>query len=223
MGLQIGACKSKLLLRLTDCLCWCTFLVPLWRVVLAADIPAGCKGVEAYHSVLLRRLLRILLEEVGDIFVVEVVSAHGAVLALEREECLAGGGAERMPGDVPREIHESPSLSLNREGATQPYRQQTKHPTPICLGGLLRTAHQMSPKPPSDPAAALLALQQSPSLKILDLAETLSPKEIPQSAQKRNSGVSDDSAQDADVDTNPAALAADLAHYKVSNPPKLAK
>lgn len=63
------------------------------------------------------------------------------------------------------------------------------------------------------PAAALEKLQQQPSLKLLAIAETLSPKELPQSAQKRNSAVSDDSEQNAD--TNPAALEADLAHYKV--------
>ncbi|KAJ4286988.1 hypothetical protein N0V90_012869 [Kalmusia sp. IMI 367209] len=61
-------------------------------------------------------------------------------------------------------------------------------------------------------AAALEQLQQSPSLKILHIAETLSPKDLPQSAQKRSSAVSDDSEQNAD--THPAALQADLLHYK---------
>jgi hypothetical protein len=61
--------------------------------------------------------------------------------------------------------------------------------------------------------AALEQLQNSPSLKLLAIAETLSPKDLPQSAQKRSSAVSDDSEQNGD--TNPAALEADLVHYKV--------
>jgi hypothetical protein len=62
-------------------------------------------------------------------------------------------------------------------------------------------------------AEALERLQQGEPLKLLTLAETLSPRDLPQSAQKRNSAVSDDSEQNAD--THPAALEADLAHYKV--------
>ena len=60
---------------------------------------------------------------------------------------------------------------------------------------------------------ALEELQQPQTLKLLAIAETLSPKDLPQSARKRNSAVSDDSEQN--VDTHPAALEADLKHYKV--------
>jgi hypothetical protein len=63
------------------------------------------------------------------------------------------------------------------------------------------------------PASALEQLQQSQSLKLLAIAETLSPKDLPQSAKKRNSAVSEDSEQNGD--THPAALEADLLHYKV--------
>lgn len=63
------------------------------------------------------------------------------------------------------------------------------------------------------PESALEQLKQSPSLKLLVIAETLSPKDLPQSAQKRSSAVSDDSEQNGD--THPAALEADLMHYKV--------
>jgi len=63
------------------------------------------------------------------------------------------------------------------------------------------------------PASALEQLQRSKSLKLLSIAETLSPKDLPPSAQKRSSAVSDDSEQNGD--THPAALAADLMHYKV--------
>ncbi|KAF2691537.1 hypothetical protein K458DRAFT_324961 [Lentithecium fluviatile CBS 122367] len=62
------------------------------------------------------------------------------------------------------------------------------------------------------PASVLGQLQNSKSLKILSIAETLSPKDLPQSAQKRSSAVSEDSEQNGD--THPAALAADLMHYK---------
>ena len=62
-------------------------------------------------------------------------------------------------------------------------------------------------------AAALEQLQQSLPLKLLAIAETLAPKDLAQSAQKRNSAVSEDSEQTGD--THPAALEADLAHYKV--------
>ncbi|KAI8937420.1 hypothetical protein NX059_005145 [Plenodomus lindquistii] len=62
------------------------------------------------------------------------------------------------------------------------------------------------------PASALEQLQKSQSLKLLDIAETLSPKELPQSAKKRSSAVSEDSEQNGD--THPAALEADLSHYK---------
>ena len=66
------------------------------------------------------------------------------------------------------------------------------------------------------PSAALEQLQQPQFLKLLAIAETLSPKDLPQSAQKRNSAVSDDSEQTSD--THPAALEADLVHYKVAEP-----
>jgi hypothetical protein len=66
------------------------------------------------------------------------------------------------------------------------------------------------------PSAALEQLQQPQYLKLLAIAETLSPKDLPQSAQKRNSAVSDDSEQNGD--THPAALEADLLHYKVPVP-----
>ena len=71
---------------------------------------------------------------------------------------------------------------------------------------------------PQTPSAsdALKQLQQSQSLKLISIAETLSPKDHPQSAQKRESGVSDDSEESGD--THPAALQADLLHYKVHDP-----
>jgi hypothetical protein len=75
---------------------------------------------------------------------------------------------------------------------------------------------QMAPKrksAPPTPESALEQLQQSQSLKILAIAETLSPKDLPQSAKKRSSVVSEDSEQNGD--THPAALEADLLHYKV--------
>ncbi|KAF2271205.1 hypothetical protein CC78DRAFT_506797 [Lojkania enalia] len=62
------------------------------------------------------------------------------------------------------------------------------------------------------PAAALEQLQKSQTLKLVAIAETLSPKDFPKSAQKRSSAVSDDSEQNGD--THPAALEADLVHYK---------
>jgi TusA-related sulfurtransferase len=71
-------------------------------------------------------------------------------------------------------------------------------------------------------SAALEKLQQSQPLKLLAIAETLSPKDVPQSAQKRNSAVSEDSEQNGD--THPAALEADLVHYKVlTSPPSDAR
>ncbi|KAH7402560.1 hypothetical protein BKA66DRAFT_544695 [Pyrenochaeta sp. MPI-SDFR-AT-0127] len=73
----------------------------------------------------------------------------------------------------------------------------------------------MAPKRKSavpTPASALEQLQKSQSLKLLAIAETLSPKEIPQSAKKRSSAASEDSEQNGD--THPAALEADLLHYK---------
>ncbi|KAF2176196.1 hypothetical protein K469DRAFT_646119 [Zopfia rhizophila CBS 207.26] len=70
----------------------------------------------------------------------------------------------------------------------------------------------MAPRKPPTPASALEQLQQPQELKLLAIAETLSPKDLPQSAQKRNSAVSDDSEQNGD--THPAALEADLVHYK---------
>jgi hypothetical protein len=74
----------------------------------------------------------------------------------------------------------------------------------------------MAPKRKSaapTPESALEQLRKSQSLKLLAIAETLSPKELPQSAKKRNSAASEDSEQNGD--THPAALEADLAHYKV--------
>ncbi|KAF2709766.1 hypothetical protein K504DRAFT_502478 [Pleomassaria siparia CBS 279.74] len=70
----------------------------------------------------------------------------------------------------------------------------------------------MAPRKPLTPASALEQLQKPHTLKILSIAETLSPKDVPQSAQKRNSAVSEDSEQNGD--THPAALEADLVHYK---------
>lgn len=66
---------------------------------------------------------------------------------------------------------------------------------------------------PSTAAAAFEQLQKSPSLKLISIAETLAPKDNSQSADKRTSTVSDDSEQSGE--TNPAALQADLQHYKV--------
>jgi hypothetical protein len=65
----------------------------------------------------------------------------------------------------------------------------------------------------STASAALEQLQKSPSLKLISIAETLAPKDSTQSADKRTSTVSDDSEQSGD--THPAALQADLLHYKV--------
>jgi hypothetical protein len=62
------------------------------------------------------------------------------------------------------------------------------------------------------PESALEQLQKSQSLKLLAIAETLSPKDLPQS-KKRSSAASEDSDQNGD--THPAALEADLVHYKV--------
>ncbi|ORY11499.1 hypothetical protein BCR34DRAFT_565126 [Clohesyomyces aquaticus] len=62
------------------------------------------------------------------------------------------------------------------------------------------------------PASALEQLQKTKSLKLLTIAGQLAPKDLPQSAQKRSSAVSDDSEQNND--THPAALEADLVHYK---------
>ncbi|KAF2643197.1 hypothetical protein P280DRAFT_394394 [Massarina eburnea CBS 473.64] len=73
----------------------------------------------------------------------------------------------------------------------------------------------MAPKRKSQtptPESALAQLQKPQSLKLLSVAETLSPKDLPQTAQKRSSAVSDDSEQNGD--THPAALEADLRHYK---------
>lgn len=76
-------------------------------------------------------------------------------------------------------------------------------------------AHQRDTQSPSA-TVALEQLQQSQSLKLLSIAETLAPKDHSQSAQKRSSAVSDDSEQNGD--THPAALQADLLHYKVDLP-----
>lgn len=76
----------------------------------------------------------------------------------------------------------------------------------------------MAPKrksAPPTPESALEQLQKSQSLKLLAIAETLSPKDLPPSAKKRSSAASEDSEQNSD--THPAALEADLVHYKVSN------
>lgn len=63
------------------------------------------------------------------------------------------------------------------------------------------------------PASALEQLQKTQNLQILAIAETLSPKEHTQPSNKRNSAASEDSEQHGD--THPAALEADLSHYKV--------
>ncbi|OAL56688.1 hypothetical protein IQ07DRAFT_497719 [Pyrenochaeta sp. DS3sAY3a] len=65
---------------------------------------------------------------------------------------------------------------------------------------------------PPTPASALEQIQQSQTLKLLTIAETLAPKDLPQSAKKRSSAASEDSEQNGD--THPAALEADLLHYK---------
>jgi hypothetical protein len=73
----------------------------------------------------------------------------------------------------------------------------------------------MAPKRKSaapTPESALEQLQKSQSLKLLAIAETLSPKDLPQT-KKRNSAASEDS--EGNSDTHPAALEADLVHYKV--------
>ncbi|KAL5118410.1 hypothetical protein ACEQ8H_003760 [Pleosporales sp. CAS-2024a] len=65
---------------------------------------------------------------------------------------------------------------------------------------------------PPTPEFVVEQLRKLQSLKLLAIAETLSPKDVPQSANKRSSAASEDSEQNGD--TNPAALEADLAHYK---------
>lgn len=65
----------------------------------------------------------------------------------------------------------------------------------------------------STPASALAQLQHEHELKIIAITEPLKPKDVPQSSNKRHSSASVDS--DPDVDTHPAALEADLKHYKV--------
>ena len=68
--------------------------------------------------------------------------------------------------------------------------------------------------PAPTPSSALAQLDSAPPLKLAEIAETLNPKEISLSTDnKRSSAVSDDSEQNGD--THPAALEADLAHYKV--------
>ena len=68
----------------------------------------------------------------------------------------------------------------------------------------------------ADATAALLELQQSQQLKLIELSDSIRPKDA-QSAQKRSSGVSDVSA-DAFENATPASLEADLIHYKVKPP-----
>lgn len=64
----------------------------------------------------------------------------------------------------------------------------------------------------AEATAALLELQQSQQLKLIELSDSIRPKDA-QSAQKRSSGVSDVSA-DAFENATPASLEADLIHYK---------
>lgn len=66
---------------------------------------------------------------------------------------------------------------------------------------------------PTNIDAALAELQPPKPLSIIKLSDAFYP-ETPQSAQKRNSGVSDVSASALDNAT-PASLEADLTHYKV--------
>jgi hypothetical protein len=103
--------------------------------------------------------------------------------------------------------------------AHQPYMPlQNKHPARVASIHAQKRS-LLIPKMPSrtkqapTPASALEQLQNSNSLKIVAIAETLSPKELAQSARKRSSAASEDSEQNGD--THPAALAADLLHYKV--------
>ena len=93
--------------------------------------------------------------------------------------------------------------------------KQTLSISTLCGRGSHITV-KMAPKRKSTvptPVSVLEQLQQSQSLKLLAIAETLAPKDLPQSANKRNSAVSEDSEQNGD--THPAALEADLLHYKV--------
>ena len=68
----------------------------------------------------------------------------------------------------------------------------------------------------AEATAALLELQQSQQLKLIELSDSIRPKDA-QIAQKRSSGVSDVSA-DAFENATPASLEADLIHYKVKPP-----
>ncbi|KAF2205859.1 hypothetical protein GQ43DRAFT_406465 [Delitschia confertaspora ATCC 74209] len=72
----------------------------------------------------------------------------------------------------------------------------------------------MASHPTSPPSSALAQLQNpSQPLTLLSLSETLHPKDAqPPSASKRQSNASESSEPTAD--TNPAALEADLTHYK---------
>ncbi|OCK83777.1 hypothetical protein K432DRAFT_346336 [Lepidopterella palustris CBS 459.81] len=64
----------------------------------------------------------------------------------------------------------------------------------------------------AEASATLAELQKSHSLKIIELSDSIRPKDA-QSAQKRSSGVSDASA-DSVENATPAGLEADLIHYK---------
>jgi hypothetical protein len=62
-------------------------------------------------------------------------------------------------------------------------------------------------------AEQIRELQSSRALTIIEITDALWPKDV-KSDQKRNSGVSDAST-DADENPTPAALEAELTHYKV--------
>lgn len=129
----------------------------------------------------------------------QVCSAlHGRCLARKSE-------SDRSP------VHGRRSSLTEHASASQPYRRtRIKTNTPPRNSNL---KIEMAPRKTPTLSSALEQLQQSQSLRLLALAETLSPKDLPQSAQKRSSTVSDDSEQNGD--THPAALEADLVHYKV--------
>jgi hypothetical protein len=144
-----------------------------------ADTPLGVEGIDADKLVLLLGVLRILFEQVCDMFVVHV-GGRGDCVWLE-----------------------------TRDASKQTLNTPQTEPTNTSM---LQMAPKRKSAPPT-PESALEQLQQSQSLKILAIAETLSPKDLPQSAKKRSSVVSEDSEQNGD--THPAALEADLLHYKV--------
>ena len=122
---------------------------------------------------------------------------------------------ESLKSGLPRTLdgHVKSFRAMRRAGlaacGTQPYAGSrdcpNKHSIPLQIN--IHTTSNMGPKrksAPPTPESVLEQLQQSKSLKLLAIAETLSPKDLPQAEKKRNSAASEDSEQNGD--THPAAL-----------------